>query len=105
MGFLEKVFGDLNEKEVKKLSSLVEEIEALDDFMQSLSDSELKDKTEEFKNKLSEGAELDDILPEAFAVCSAACDSYPHLNPEDPQPCSPHKSVFMCICYPLYWWV
>lgn len=72
MGFLEKVFGDLNEKEVKKLSSLVEEIEALDDFMQSLSDSELKDKTEEFKNKLSEGAELDDILPEAFAVCREA---------------------------------
>ncbi|MFA5637916.1 MAG: preprotein translocase subunit SecA [Anaerovoracaceae bacterium] len=72
MGFLEKVFGDLNEKEVKKLSSFVEEIEALDDFMQSLSDSELKDKTEEFKNKLSEGAELDDILPEAFAVCREA---------------------------------
>ncbi|NLB24584.1 MAG: preprotein translocase subunit SecA [Clostridiales bacterium] len=72
MGFLEKVFGDLNEKEVKKLSSLVEEIEALDDFMQSLSDSELRDKTEEFKNKLSEGAELDDILPEAFAVCREA---------------------------------
>ncbi len=72
MGFLEKVFGDLNAKEVKKVEKTVDKIEALDGAMQKLSDDELKAKTPEFKQRLQNGETLDDILPEAFAVCREA---------------------------------
>ena len=69
MGLLEKIFGDINEKEVKKIEKIVDKIEALDQSMQALSDEELKGKTQEFKNRLAAGETLDDLLPEAFAVC------------------------------------
>lgn len=69
MGLLEKIFGDLNEKEVKKLSKIVDKIEAYDEAMAALSDDELREKTQEFKDRLAGGETLDDILPEAFAVC------------------------------------
>ena len=72
MGFMEKIFGDLNVKEVKKVEKIVEKIEALDQTMQSLTDMELKAKTSEFKERLAAGETLDDILPEAFAVCREA---------------------------------
>ena len=72
MGLLEKVFGDLNKKEVRKIEKIVDKIEALDEEMQSLSDAELKGKTDEFKERLKNGETLDDILPEAFAVCREA---------------------------------
>lgn len=70
MGLLSKIFGDLNAKEVKKIETIVDEIEALDEEMAALSDAELKAKTEEFKRRVQkEGESLDDLLPEAFAVC------------------------------------
>ena len=69
MGLLEKVFGDLNEKEVKKVSKIADKVMAYDEAMQQLSDGELRAKTEEFRQRLAEGETLDDILPEAFAVC------------------------------------
>ncbi|MDD7510790.1 MAG: preprotein translocase subunit SecA [Peptostreptococcaceae bacterium] len=69
MGLLEKIFGDLNEKEVKKLSKIVDKIEAYDEAMAALSDDELREKTQEFKDRFAGGETLDDILPEAFAVC------------------------------------
>ncbi len=69
MGLMERIFGDLNAKEVKKVEKIVDKIEALDESMQKLSDSELRGKTDEFKKRLAEGETLDDILPEAFAVC------------------------------------
>ncbi|MGN0733166.1 MAG: preprotein translocase subunit SecA [Emergencia sp.] len=72
MGLMEKIFGDLNEKEVKKIGKIVDKIEALDDDMQALSDEELQAKTPEFKERLKNGETLDDILPEAFAVCREA---------------------------------
>ncbi len=72
MGFLEKVFGDLNTKEVKKLEKIADQIMALDGEMQKLSDAELKAKTPEFKERLQNGETLDDILVEAFAVCREA---------------------------------
>lgn len=72
MGFLEKIFGDLNAKEVKKIEKLADKIEALDEEMQGLSDVELKEKTTEFKERVVAGETLDDILPEAFAVCREA---------------------------------
>ncbi|HHU18217.1 MAG TPA: preprotein translocase subunit SecA [Clostridiales bacterium] len=72
MGLLERIFGDLNVKEVKKVENIVDKIEALDNKMQGLTDDELKAKTLEFKKRLAEGETLDDILPEAFAVCREA---------------------------------
>lgn len=69
MGLLEKIFGDLNEKEVKKISKIADKIEALDGEMSALSDDQLRAKTEEFKKRLEAGETLDDILVEAFAVC------------------------------------
>ena len=72
MGLFEKVFGDLNAKEVKKIEKIVSQIEALDESMQKLSDEELKAKTPEFKERLQHGETLDDILVEAFAVCREA---------------------------------
>ena len=72
MGLMEKIFGDLNEKEVKKIGKIVDKIEALDNDMQALTDEELQAKTPEFKERLKSGETLDDILPEAFAVCREA---------------------------------
>ena len=69
MGLMEKIFGDLNEKEVKKVAKIADLVEAYDEEMQGLSDEELKDKTPELKERLANGETLDDILPEAFAVC------------------------------------
>lgn len=72
MGFLEKIFGSYSEREVKKLEKIADKIEELDGAMQKLSDDELKAKTEEFKNRFKNGETLEDILPEAFAVCREA---------------------------------
>ena len=66
---MEKIFGDLNAKEVRKIEKTVDIIESYDEAMQQLSDDELRAKTQEFKDRLAEGETLDDILPEAFAVC------------------------------------
>ena len=72
MSILEKIFGDLNKKEVKKLEKQADEIEALDDEMSEKTDEELRAYTERFKERLKEGETLDDILVEAFAVCREA---------------------------------
>ncbi len=69
MGLMEKIFGDLNVKEIKKIEKIVDRIEALDEEMQALTNEELKLKTAEMKERVSGGESLDDILPEAFAVC------------------------------------
>ncbi|MBE6045601.1 MAG: preprotein translocase subunit SecA [Clostridiales bacterium] len=69
MGFMEKVFGDLNEKEVKKVSKIADKVMAHEAEMEALSDEELRAKTAEFKERIAGGETLDDILPEAFAVC------------------------------------
>ena len=69
MGLMEKIFGDLNEKEVKKVSKIADQVMAYDEAMQELTDEQLRDKTKEFKDRLQQGETLDDILPEAFAVC------------------------------------
>ncbi|TDX52454.1 preprotein translocase subunit SecA [Orenia marismortui] len=72
LGFLKKLFTDPNEKKLKKLEPLVEEINALEDQISVLNDDDLKAKTDEFKNRLSQGESLDDILAEAFAVVREA---------------------------------
>jgi preprotein translocase subunit SecA len=72
MGLFEKIFGTHSEKELKKISPIIDKIEALDESMQALSDEELKAKTQEFKDRLANGETLDDILVEAFAVVREA---------------------------------
>ncbi len=65
---LEKVIGSKNDRELKRYSAVLEEVNALEPEMMALSDRELMAKTPYFKQKLANGAELDDILAEAFAV-------------------------------------
>ena len=72
MGLLQKIFGTHSENELKRIYPIADAIEALDPEMQKLSDSELKDKTREFRQRLAEGETLDDILPEAYAVVREA---------------------------------
>ncbi len=72
MGLIEKIFGTHSQNELKRIYPIVDHIEALEPEMKQLSDSELKGKTREFKERLSKGETLDDILPEAFAVVREA---------------------------------
>jgi preprotein translocase subunit SecA len=65
---LKKLFGTKNEREIKRLWPIVEQINSLEQRIVALTDSQLKDKTEEFRRRLEVGETLDDILPEAFAV-------------------------------------
>jgi len=68
MDFLKKLFGDEHKKTLKSLMPIVESINDLEGEISKLSDTELKDKTQNFKDQLGKGKTLDDILPEAFAV-------------------------------------
>src|SRR5487761_2391817 len=68
MSFITKIFGDPNERELRRISPLVAHINDLQDEMKGLSDDELRGMTAELKQELANGATLDDILPEAFAV-------------------------------------
>ncbi|MCB2341842.1 preprotein translocase subunit SecA [Clostridium estertheticum] len=72
MSLIKKLFGSYSDREIKRITSTVDKIEALDPMMTNLSDEELKAKTEEFKASLSNGKTLEDILPEAFAVVREA---------------------------------
>ena len=72
MGFLDKIFGSYNDRELKKLKPIVDSIEALEPEYAAKSDEELRAKTDEFKARLAAGETLDDILPEAFATAREA---------------------------------
>ena len=63
-----KIFGSRNDRLVKAYFKIVKNINALEDEYSKLSDAELKEKTTEFRKRLADGAAVDDILPEAFAV-------------------------------------
>ena len=64
MGFMEKNFGDLNEKEVKRIGKIVDKVEALDEQMQALSDEELRGKTAEFRQRIADGEKREKVLEE-----------------------------------------
>src|SRR5438105_9948303 len=66
---LNKIFGSKNEREIKRLRPLVAEIGTKEPALARLSDHDLRAKTEEFKKRLADGATLDDLLTDAFAVC------------------------------------
>ena len=68
MGILEKIFGNYSDKEIKRMTPIINRIESLEPDMQRLTEGELRGKTDEFKRRLAGGQTLDDILPEAFAV-------------------------------------
>ena len=72
LGFIQKLLGNKNAKEIKRIRSIVEEINGLESSLLSLSDTSLRAKTQEFKDRLAKGETLDDILPEAFAVVREA---------------------------------
>ena len=74
MGLLKAIFGNYSEKEIKRIKPLLDRVLSYEEEYRALSDDELRDKTEEFKTRLSTGETLDDILPEAFAVCREAGD-------------------------------
>ena len=80
MGFLKKLF-DHDYKELKRFSVLADKVDALDEEYQKLTDKQLQAKTEEFKDRLSKGETLDDILPEAFATVREAADRVIGLKP------------------------
>ena len=67
--FVTAIFGDYSKKEVKKLQKTVKKINELEEKYQAMSDKELTSQTQLFKDRLADGETLDDILPEAFAVC------------------------------------
>lgn len=69
---LAKIFGTQNERELKRLYPIVDQINALESVMAKLSDEALRAKTDEFKQRLADGATLDALLPEAFAVVREA---------------------------------
>ena len=69
---LGKVFGTKNERELKRLSDRVAEINSLEPEMQKLPDAEFPLRTAKFRERLAQGATLDEILPEAFALCREA---------------------------------
>ncbi|MBE7929227.1 MULTISPECIES: preprotein translocase subunit SecA [Pseudomonadaceae] len=69
---MKKLFGSKNEREVKRMLKTVQAVNALEEQMLSLSDEQLRNKTEEFRARLGQGESLDRLLPEAFAVCREA---------------------------------
>ena len=70
--FFEKIFGSYSEKEIKRLQPIVDNVLSMEKAMEGLTDSQLKNKTLEFRQRLSAGESKDDILPEAFAVVREA---------------------------------
>ena len=80
-----KIFGDLNEKELKRLQPIVEKINSYETDISKLNDGELKNKTPKFRKRLNNGETLDDILPEVFAVVREAAKRVTGMRPFDVQ--------------------
>jgi preprotein translocase subunit SecA len=85
LGILNKILGNSNDREVKKLNIIVEDVNRWEPEIEKLSDKELRKKTDEFKERLSEGETLEDILPEAFAVVREASKRTLGMRPFDVQ--------------------
>ena len=68
LGIVKKIFGDANEREIKRMMKTVEQINQLEPLMMALTDEELSGKTQEFKNRLANGNTIDELLPEVFSV-------------------------------------
>ena len=74
MGLFNALFGNYSQKEIKRIMPLQQKVLELEEEFKTLSDDALRAKTKEFKQRLSLGETLEDILPEAFAACREAGD-------------------------------
>jgi preprotein translocase subunit SecA len=83
--FLTSVFGSRNQRLLRQYSKVVKEIKSLEEGLQALSDSELTAKTGEFRQRYADGATLDELLPEAFAVAREASVRTMGMRPFDVQ--------------------
>src|SRR5260370_17669396 len=83
---LKKIFGTKHQRDVKRMMPAVQAINALGPELERLADAELRVKTEEFKQRVAEGAEVEDLLVEAFAVSPEAACRRIGLRPFDVQP-------------------
>jgi len=72
MGILQKIFGSYSEREIKRIRPVCDQVLALEEKYAPMSDSELRSQTQVLKDRLAEGETLDDILPDAYAVCREA---------------------------------
>ena len=72
MKLIEKIFGSYSKREINKIIPTIDKIEEIEKSLKDLTDEELRNKTKEFKDRLSKGETLDDILPEAFATVAEA---------------------------------
>ena len=81
MGLFDKLFGTRSQRELKKIQPTVDKILALEEPYRALSEEELKGKTNEFKQRLSQGETLDELLPEAFAAVREAADRVLGMRP------------------------
>lgn len=80
MSVVQKLFGTHSEREIKRINGLVDKIEGMRPEMMELTDEQMRDKTKEFKKRLSEGETLDDILPEAYALVREAARRILHTE-------------------------
>ncbi|HIJ77461.1 MAG TPA: preprotein translocase subunit SecA, partial [Deltaproteobacteria bacterium] len=85
VGVLKKIFGSANERELKRLTPIVDEINSFEPEIRKLSDDQLRGKTAEFRQRLEKGEEVDDLLAEAFAVVREASDRTLGMRPFDVQ--------------------
>ena len=74
MGIFSGIFGTYSDRQIKKITPIVNTIEALAEKYEAMTDEEMKAQTTEFKKRLAEGETLDDLLPEAFALVREAAD-------------------------------
>jgi preprotein translocase subunit SecA len=81
MSLLEKIFGNYSQKELKRIDPIVNKILALEDEYKALSETELKGRTAQFRERWEKGESLDSLLPEAFATCREACDRVLGMRP------------------------
>ena len=72
LGLVKKIFGDMNERDVKRLMKTVDVINKLEPQFQALSDEQLKGKTDEYRARIEKGETTDELLPEAFATVREA---------------------------------
>jgi len=85
LDWTKKIFGDPNEKELKRLQPIVEKINNYEPDISKMNDERLKHKTPEFRERLGKGETLDDILPEVFAVVREAAKRVTGMRPFDVQ--------------------
>ncbi len=76
LGLVKKIFGDSNERELKRMWKAVEYINSLEPSIEVLSDQELRHKTVEFRARLEKGEELDDLLPEHSPLLGRRPNAY-----------------------------